>query len=78
MNFEEKKTGDTGITAQGTLFQIPKKHFDTDHINIYKVYFYADMRTSKPAEQHLQGFYINYSLRGVGDSLNEGCDWFSK
>lgn len=54
----------TGIAAQGNLFQIPKERFDTDHIN--KLYFYAEMTTSQPAKPDLQGFYINYIHGGAG------------
>jgi len=32
-NFLKKHAYNTGVTAQGTLFQIPKERFDTDHIN---------------------------------------------
>lgn len=60
-----KHAYNTGITAQGTSFQIPKERFDTDHIN--KLYFYAEMTTSQPAEPDLQGFYINY-IQGEGGS----------
>lgn len=63
-NFQENMRITLVSQHRVLLFQIPKERFDTDHIN--KLYFYAEIRTSQPAEPDLQGFCIDYIHCGWG------------